>query len=166
VRRIYSYRSEIIRYYRGGQFSEALALAREAATTLQHKPGETAYWIACLQARMGDQAMALRIMGEAFEAGAWWYPKQFEDDDLATLRDHPLFKAFIGRSVVAFNRFQRGSPEMTVLAPPGSRRGLLVALHAGGDCMADFAPLWAPANLEGMLVAVPQSSQRMNSDNF
>ena len=83
-----------VRLYREGDYDGALAACR---TGLEAHPGNALmlYNIACLENLLGHPEVALVSLRESFAAWPEYKELAVDDDDLATLRDDPRFRALI-----------------------------------------------------------------------
>ena len=86
---------DFFRLYRNEDYEGALAACREA---LELYPGNplVLYNVACLEARLGHSQEALDALDESFSASSDFKEVAAGDDDLASLRDDPRFRALVG----------------------------------------------------------------------
>ena len=147
-------------HYRAGQDHEALAAAENAARLFPDKGARTAFWIACLNCRIGNPDEALRVLQAARQEGHWWGEATFRDSDLDPLRGRPQFQALIEECRQVQQAAQaRAKPTVLTFLPQGfpPPYPLLLAFHAhlskAEECAGHFQAVlelgWAVAALQG-----------------
>jgi predicted esterase len=146
-----------------GRLTEVLEVSRDLWRRYPSR-GEIPFWIACALCLLARPDEALQILKQALEAGLWWPVEWLRDDeDLASLQGRPEFDAIVERAGdLRASRVGPDEPEMIILEPPGTSsgpRGAVVTLHGWGGRALDFVDPWRPVLQEGLLLAVPESSQ-------
>ncbi len=160
------YRNRLFRSYSESRFSEALALAQEAAAKFPDYDAKTSFWIACLQSRLGNHDEALRTLQEAVKRNVWWPAEVLRDSDLDPIRNKKDFTIIEAQSA----RLRReqvnkiASPDQMVRVPEGySERkewtALMVFHQRYGERPELTSAPWLPVLSTGMILAVPWSSQ-------
>jgi dienelactone hydrolase len=147
---------------------DALQLIAEAPPELSAWRAELAYLSACLNGARGRPQQALQVLEDAAAEGDWWDPSVLGgDDDLAELRDLPAYDSLLAVSVDHWRRANEATDRSGDLLtrPPGSARGLVVALHGAEENASDAVVAWSPAVHLGYAVLAVRSSQR-TSPNY
>jgi predicted esterase len=160
------YRNRVFRYYGESRYSEALALAQEAAVKFPDYDARTSFWIACLQSRLGHHDEALRTLHDAVKRSVWWPSEVLRDADLDPIRDKKDFATIEAQSArLRLEHVNKiASPDLMVRVPKGYGEGkdwpALMMLHQryGERPELSSAP-WLPVLSTGMILAVPWSSQ-------
>ncbi len=149
-----------------GAFADALALVDQEAQRFPENAETLAYFRVCLLARMGDLDAAVRAFGSAIESGCCYSESQLkEDDDLAGLWARADFERLADDSAKRHaERLASVPTTMRVLepAPSGGPLKLLFALHGNHRRASEAEQHWAPATRDGWLVALPESSERVD----
>lgn len=152
------------------QDGQALALALRMREEFPEQPAETNYFVAVLFARTGQPLKTLETFEAGLDAGMGWNETLLRTSrSLAALREHPRFTAIVERSNARIRALEATTAvELDIVPPARADRDnpLLLPLHGGGDTLAEFAPHWHGAASAGMVVCVPQSSQRRSTDTF
>lgn len=113
-----------------------------------------AFLRACLLARIGRSDTALDVLEAGLDEGLWWTASMLADHDLDTCRGDRL-----DRIILAAEPAPPSPPECFV-QQGASDGGVLLALHGGGECVAERDDPWAAAGDAGWTVHRPMSSQR------
>jgi predicted esterase len=146
--------------FQTGAYSEALDLVTREAHIFPESAQKVVYsWrmnCACL---LKDRELALRLLGEAVQAG-YWYNGLKENEDFALLHGDPEFERLA--DICMERRAQaiaNAVPVINTLKPerPSPPYPLLLALHGGG-ATADVDH-WIASVSHGWFLGLPQSSQ-------
>lgn len=121
------------------------------------------YSIAC---KLGNTPLALELFKEAVLDKGYWYACSYlkEDDDLEPLRREPEFEALYEmcyeREIMAR---EETKPTMMTFLPENQvemqSQQVLVVLHGNQENAAITKPYWEEALNQGVVLALPQSSQ-------
>ncbi len=153
-----------------GKDDDALALAIRMRDEFTERPAETNYLVATLYARTGHPSKTIETFESALEAGMAWNEALLRrSPSLASLQEHPRFEAIVTRSGDRIRTLEATTAvRLDIVAPaqPGPANPLLIPFHGSGDTLADFAPYWRSASAAGIVVCIPQSSQRRSTDTF
>jgi len=160
------YRNRLFRYYNESRYSEALAVAREAAAMFPIYDAKTCFWIACLQSRLRNYDEALRTLQDAVKRSVWWPAEVLRDTYLDPIRDKPEFLT-VETDCARLRREQvnkKASPDLMVRLPAGygERKewpALMVFHQRYGERPELSSAPWLPVLSTGMILAVPWSSQ-------
>jgi predicted esterase len=166
------HRDQIFGLYNDRKYREALAVAFQAKEKFPERRAKTSYWIGCLQSRLGESEEALQTLEKASKDGIWW-PDQalLMEPDLEPLQSRPEFKAIIAESQRLKQRaLSTAKPGVMVLTPrnysPEERHSLIIALTLRVGHPGEFAEHWNGARNQGLLLAVPHSSQPISSEEY
>lgn len=149
--------------YEQERYAAALAALAEQSGSLPTYRSDIAHTAACLHARAGDPATALRVLQEAADHGAWWHPRILDDEDLAGLTELPGFAELVAEATArsaAAQAAARARPPAVVLSEPASAaRGLVVVLHGAGQDAGGAASRCSAAVDHGYHLVAVDSSQ-------
>ena len=166
------YRDQIFDLYNVRKYREALAVAFQAKEKFPERRAKTSYWIGCLKSRLGESEEALQTLEKASKDGIWW-PEQalMMEPDLEPLQGRSEFKVIIAESQRLKQRaLSTAKPGVLVLTPrnfsPEERHSLVIALTPRVGQPGEFAEHWNGARNQGFLLAVPQSSQPISSEEY
>jgi predicted esterase len=153
--------------YASADYAAALAAAETAAERFPEADVHTAYWRACLQAKLGDLSGAVGVLSDALDRGCWWSGAMLRDDeDLAPLADRAEYEQVVlesERRERAANAHTR--PETSVLDASAPTNVLVVGLHGRTEDGSAALARWSPAASRAVVAAV-QSSQTVGSGSF
>ncbi len=157
--------------YEQEEYDAALAVIDAERAALPTYLSDLAHLAACLHARAGNPAAALRDLQRAAARGAWWHPRLLlEDDDLATVRRLGGFDDLVAEATARSAAAQSGLPAQppVVLRPEGgaAARGLLVVLHGAGQDAAGAAAQWSAATRAAGWVLVAVDSSQMSTPTY
>jgi len=156
-------REQVMSLFYQGRYEDALDAARDLRSRYPER-GEIPFWMACALGSLARPDDALQVLEQALDDGLWW-PAEWlrDDDDLALLRGRPELEAMTERAQRARATWVSSYEPGLIVGKPASRfsvpRGTLVALHGWGGNAPDFLDPWRPVVDEGLLLAVPESSQ-------
>lgn len=153
-----------------GRYQEALDTVKEAAPQFPDRAETIVYWEACTHARLNTPERVLAVLQEGIQQGLWWAPDMLRrDPDLESVREDPAFAAIVETCKNRLSAARATSaPQLHIYPPdqPSSASPLLIALHWRIRHLVDFTPWWLPAVEQGVLVAVPRSSQQLGMQAF
>ena len=131
-----------------------------------------AYNLATCHAFLEQPEAAVRALEYGLDHGCWYGTWDFEADVWAHIKDMDAFQAVRERSEAQLQRAQeQAKPELTVVTPkdydPSKSYPFFLALHGGGETVADFRPQWISPRLESeFIIAYPQSSRVVSMTGF
>jgi len=153
-----------------GEFTEALAIAREAHDRYPSRHARTFYWQACILCLSGNDPEGIGMLEQGLVEGVWYNPRLLESDpDLSTLRSAFEFTEILAESTRRGAESQAvARPECLVVGPATAvwEPRWILALHQSGQSARECAESWTPLVNEGWTVVVPQSSQVYDSGTF
>jgi hypothetical protein len=150
--------------YSDGRFAEIRELLDGAVDRFPNRRSRITYWQACMDSMLGEPERALERLRRGADEGMFWPENSLHTDpDLAAARAlagyDQMVKA-VRRSAERGNVNRPEKPEVLLFAPKaGSVRGLLIGLHMYARSAAESVQHWRPATEEGLVVAVPESTQ-------
>ena len=163
------YQNEVFRLYREKKYSDSLKVAIEAAKHFPDRTARTAFWIACLNSRLGNFDQALDALDEGLKKGAWWHEDSLSDSDLDPIRGKREFDRIRRECQHLKDRAAKGAkPDLLLVDPNVSSPKpwpVLIVLHQrGGDRPSQTAREWSSVLQSGVGLAVPWSSQVYDPD--
>jgi len=165
------YRTKVFRYYQEKRYSDGLAVAIAAFKLFPEYDAKTSFWIACLQARLGNHDEAIQTLQTATRRGVWWSTGTLQDSDLDSIRDRPEFRTIEDDCRHLQQQAPKiAKPELMVRVPIGYSVGrdwpTLVLFHARGVERPEIsAEDWLPVLSAGTILAAPWSSQMYDLDS-
>ncbi|HEU5100818.1 MAG TPA: hypothetical protein VFU22_17435 [Roseiflexaceae bacterium] len=154
-----------------GRYAAAYDLATREAGRFPEAAQAIVYnWRFCTACLIGEQELALRLIGEAIEAGYYYSAEALrEDSDLAALHGRPEFEQLVELS--AERQAQAAAharPDLKVIVPQNGAAPYpwLLALHGNRSNIAGSERHWRAAVERGWLLALPQSSQAMGEQTY
>lgn len=158
------FRDRVFALYSDGHYEELHALLDGAVDRFPNGRSRITYWQACTDSLLEEPERALDRLRRGAAEGMFWPENSLNTDpDLAAARAldgyDQMMKA-VRRSAERANSNRPEKPEVLLFAPEsGSVRGLLIGLHMYERSAAESVPHWRPATEEGLVVAVPESTQ-------
>lgn len=166
----HSYTRRIFALHGARKFQEALAVAEEAAERFPDRSSRTAFWIACLECRIGRPTHALAVLEEALGKGDWWDPHILRSDpDLQPLAAWQGFDGLLSECERRRRTAQTASSRALLVEEPAALDGpapALMALHWRGGSASESARFWGSATAAGLILALAQSSQVCERDRY
>ncbi|MGA2505371.1 MAG: hypothetical protein ABSG01_14910 [Anaerolineales bacterium] len=153
--------------YQAGSYTEALELVTREVHLFPEYSQKVIYaWRMNCACGLKDMELALKLLGEAVQAG-YWYSNLQDDDDFAQLRGDPEFERLAEVCNERRARAMAGAvPVIKTFAPEDQPVSypLLLALH-GANATAE-AEQWMSAVAHGWFLGLPQSSQVYSPDRY
>lgn len=150
--------------YSDRRFEEVLELLHGAVERFPDHRSRITFWQACVESLHGEPELSLERLRQGADEGMFW-PENFlqSDPDLAAARAldgyDDMLKA-VRRAAERANSNRPERPEVLLFAPESQpARGLLIGLHMYAHSAAQSVAHWQPAIEEGLVVAVPESTQ-------
>jgi hypothetical protein len=150
--------------YADERFAEIPELLDGAVDHFPNWRSRITYWQACIDSLLGEPERALERLRRGADEGMFWPENSLHTDpDLAAARALPGYDQMVEavrRSAERGNVNRPEKPEVLLFAPKASPvRGLLIGLHMYARSAAESVQYWRPATDEGLVVAVPESTQ-------
>lgn len=130
------------------------------------------YNLAACQALLGRAEKAVEALLYGLDHGIWYGLWDFDLELWNPIRELDAFQQVLSRSAEGQRAAQENSrPELTVIPPegydPAHQYPLFIALHGGGETVADFREFWiSPRLANEFIVAYPQSSRPVSMRGF
>jgi len=151
-------RRQVLALHAVGDYAAALKVARRAAAEHPEAADRTTYWIACLQARLGDADVALATLEGGAERGMWWPPDALEaDPDLESIRGEDRFRTIVEAGRRARAEAAARPYRHPIVRTHGDPEAALIVLHARGMLADDLIGPWSTAS--DVVFVAPQSTQ-------
>jgi hypothetical protein len=166
------FRKRIGELYQQKKYTEAAELLERGLDLYPDRVLANTYNLALMRVSMGKPDRAVEALEEGHRRGVFYGKWDFEGDPWAPLRDAPGFPAFAARNAALIDEAGRKAVlKVEVRTPEGydpSRKWpLFIALHGGGETVADFMPSWtSPALRSEFIVAYVQSTQVASMRGF
>jgi acetyl esterase/lipase len=158
------FQEHVFALYSDRHYEELHTLLDGAVERFPNRRSRVTYWQACVDSLLGEPRRALERLSRGADEGMFWPENSLHTDaDLAAARAldgyDQMMKA-VRRSAEWANSNRPEKPEVLLFAPEsGPVRGLLIGLHMYTRSAAESVPHWRPATEEGLVVAVPESTQ-------
>lgn len=158
------FRDRVFTLYSDRQYEELHVLLDGAVERFPNRRSRITYWQACVDSLRGEPERALERLRRGVDEGMFWPENSLHTDpDLAAARALAGYGQMIEnarRSAEQANSNRPEKPEVLLFAPESEPvRGLLIGLHMYARSAAESVPHWRPATEEGLVVAVPESTQ-------
>jgi acetyl esterase/lipase len=121
---------------------------------------------------LGDPGKVVEALEEGHRRGVFYGLWDFTAKAWDPFRDRPRFRAFLEANEARIKEAQaKAAMTMEVVTPegydPDKKYPLFIALHGGGESVADFRPLWTSPRLRAeFITAYVQSSQVASMRGF
>jgi len=154
------------------KYEEAASLMESVLDRFPDNVLANAYNLALARLFAGDSEKAIRALEEGHRRGVFYGLWDFAAELWDPVKSSPRFEAFLKENQVRVEEAQeRASMKIEVVTPagydPAKKYPLFIALHGGGESVADFKPSWTSPRLRGEFITVyVQSSQVANMRGF
>ena len=154
------------------KYAEAAALLESVLDRFPENILANTFNLAYARVLLGDPVKAVEALEEGHRRGVFYGLWDFMAAAWDPLRDLPGFRAFLEANEARIKEAQaKAAMTMEVVTPegydPAKKYPLFIALHGGGETMADFKPVWTSARLRAEFITVyVQSSQVANMRGF
>lgn len=149
--------------YSRGEYEVGLAAALDGTRKFPEQAVITTLWVARLQARIGDHALAIGTLAAGLGSGLWWAERALTaSPDLAPLQGRQAFDSVLTECGERRRSAEAAAVPKVLLLQPGRPRpatDLLVALHGRGRGGRRFANHWQSVLDKGVAIAALQSGQ-------
>jgi acetyl esterase/lipase/ketosteroid isomerase-like protein len=154
------------------RYAEAAAILAGAVPRYPDRVLANTFNLALMYASLGNREEAVRALEDGHRRGVFYGKWTFEGAHWDTLRAFDGFRSLLARNEELIAEAQKSSAmKLEVAVPegyqPGRRYPLFIALHGGGENLAQFRPRWTSPRLRGQfIVAYVQSSQVAGMDGY
>lgn len=156
----------------GQKWAEAAALLESVLDQFPDNVAANTYNLSFCRLSQGDAEKAMAALEEGHRRGVFFGLWDFDFNVWAPLKKHDRFAAFEKENKARADAAQKSaSLKIEVETPegydPAKRYPLFIALHGGGEAVADFKPLWVSPRLQKeFIVAYLQSPQVASMTGF
>ena len=165
-------RQRVGQLFQDGNLSEAALVLEWGLTRFSDNLLANAYNLATCCALLEQPEKSVQALQYGLDHDVWYGTWDFTADFWDPVKDLDAFQAIQSRSE-AFRQQaqQQAQPELTVVTPasynPEKAYPLFIALHGGGETVADFKPHWISPRLGSeFIIAYPQSSRVVSMRGF
>jgi predicted esterase len=154
------------------KYDEAAGLLEAVMDRFPDKVQANTYNLALARLFLGDFDKATQALEEGHRRGIFYGLWDFAAERWAAVRSTPRFEAFRLENQRRIDEAQKkASLKVETVTPtpfdPAKKYPLFIALHGGGEAIADFRPLWTSPRLRGEFLTVyVQSSQVATMSGF
>jgi len=152
---------ELFSLFAKGNMNDALSFIHNIKIEFPERLDKILFWEACVYSNQRKNEEAVAILEEGLKKGIWWNPAILTTDpDLQNVQTDKEFKKIVETCGKIFSSQKKNAtPELFVYGDSQSDI-ILLALHARGTNVKDFAPYWLNDKGEDpYLLGLPQSSQ-------
>lgn len=167
-----AFRKRVGELYQQKKYAEAAELLERGLDLYPDRVVANTYNLALMRVSLGEAERAVAALEEGHRRGVFYGMWDFEAEAWAPLREAAGFAAFSARNAALIEEASRKAVlKVEVRTPEGydpSRTWpLFIALHGGGETVADFMPTWTSPRLRrAFLVAYVQSTQVASMRGF
>ena len=154
------------------KYADAAALLERMVSRFPHNVLANTYNLAVMRVLSGDVDKATEALEDGLQRGVFYGKWDFDGEMLAPLKLHDRFQAFWKQNLARLDEAQRkAAMKLEVVTPDGYNPSrpwpLFVALHGGGENLADFKPNWVSPRLRSdFITAYVQSAQVASMTGF
>jgi predicted esterase len=165
-------RAQLGELFKEKKYAEAAALLESALDRFPENVVANTYNLALARLYLGNPDKAIEALEEGHRRGVFYGLWDFNADLWVPVKSAPRFAAFQKENEARIAEAQKKSAmAMEAVLPagydPSHKYPLFLALHGGGESMADFKPNWTSPRLRGEFITVYiQSSQVANMKGF
>lgn len=165
-------RTRLGELFNQNKFAEAAALLESVLDQFPDNVAANTYNLAFIRLSQGDAEKAMAALEDGLRRGVFYGLWDFDFDAWAPLKKHERFSAFAETNKLrAAEAQKKASLKIEVETPegydPAKKYPLFLALHGGGEAVADFKPLWVSPRLKKeFIVAYLQSPQVASMTGF
>lgn len=158
-------RDAVVELFQAKKYADAAAILAGALDRYPDKVMSNSYNLALMYASMDSLQRAVRALEEGHRRGIFYAAHAFQPAPWDSLRQLESFQRLLVRNEELRAEAQKKAVmKLEVATPPGYQQGkrypLFVALHGGGENLAQFRPQWTSPRLrQEFIVAYVQSSQ-------
>lgn len=165
-------RAQVGELYKQKKYAEAAALLERMLDRFPENVRANTYNLALMRVLLGDRDRAMQALEDGLRRGVFYGKWDFEAETLAPLKQHGRFPAFWAQNLARLEEAQRNATmKLEVVTPagydPARSYPLFIALHGGGESLAQFTPAWVSPRLRAeFITAYVQSSQVASMTGF
>lgn len=165
-------RQRIGELYQQGEYAQAAEILQGALSTFPDHLLANTYNLALLYAALGEYEKGIQALQYGLDHGVWYGLWDFVADVWEPFKELEPFAQIQARCEAQRQEAQKQArPELIVVPPqgytPDKKYPLFIALHGGGETVADLQPHWTSGKLENeFIVAFVQSSQVVSMSGF
>ena len=165
-------RKKIGELYGESKFAEAAEILEWGLTEFPDHLFANTYNLSACYTLMQEPQKAADTLLNGLNQGLWYGVWDFEAELWGPLKELDHFEEIRSRSQTAQEAAQKeAKPELVVALPqdydPQKKYPLFIALHGGGENIANFKPQWTSPRLETeFIVAYPQCSRVISMSGF
>jgi predicted esterase len=158
--------------FRQEKYAEAASLLESVLDRFPDNVVANTYNLALARLSLGDTEKTVQALEEGHRRGIFYGIWSFAAKQWEPLKGLPRFEAVIKENQARVAEAQKkASMKIEVATPadydPGKKCPLFIALHGGGESIADFKPSWTSSRLRGeFITAYIQSSQVASMTGF
>jgi predicted esterase len=158
--------------YREQRFAEAAAVLEFGLSRFPDHLMANAYNLALVYGHLARVEDGLKVLEQALDQGVWFRAGAFDPAEWDPYRELPGFAQVQTRSAEMLAEARKAAkPERLVVTPAGydpqRRYPLFIALHGGGENIAQFKDNWtSPLMQSAFIVAYLQSSLLIAPDGY
>lgn len=161
---------QMIKHFQSKEYQQALDLISHEGSSFPKERPLVDYWIMCSAARLDNHTLVYEI-AEKFLADGLWYGEVMwrQTPSFQKLQGVAEFERLVAASQKAMEADPSSSESVLLKYLPenhSSKSPLLIALHGNQRRAMDTIPFWEPAVSQGVMLAIPQSSQAMFKDAY
>ena len=154
------------------KYAEAATLLERALDRFPDNVLANTYNLALSRLFLGDAGKAIQALEEGHSRGFFYGIWDFVDERWDPVRTSPRFEAFLKKNQARIDEAQKNaSLKIEAAMPagydPARKYPLFIALHGGGESLAEFKPAWTSPRLRGEFITVyVQSTQVAGMKGF
>jgi predicted esterase len=154
------------------KYAEAAALLESVLDRFPANVMANTYNLAAARVQLGDPDRAVQALEEGHRRGVFYGLWDFTVAFWDPIRETPRFRAFLEANQARIDEAQSKVVMTTEVATPdgydpGRKYPLFIALHGGGESVADFKPNWISPRLRAEFITLyVQSSQVASMRGF
>ncbi|MBE0712968.1 MAG: hypothetical protein IH583_11340 [Candidatus Aminicenantes bacterium] len=154
------------------KYDEAAALIESVLDRFPDNVLANTFNLAAARLFQGDAEKAIQALEEGHRRGIFYGTWDFAAERWDPVRSSPRFEAFLKENQARIEAAQKkASMKIETATPagydPGRKYPLFIALHGGGESIADLKPSWTSPRLRGeFITAYVQSTQVSSMTGF
>ncbi len=158
--------------YQQKKYAEAAAVLERAIDRFPDHVRANTYNLALMRVLTGEHDKALQALEEGLRRGVFYGLWDFDRAIMVPLKARPGFNGFWKQNLARLEEAQsKAAMKVEVLTPagydPSRKYPLFLALHGGGENLAEFQPNWVSPRLRReFITAYVQSSQVADMTGF
>ena len=154
------------------KYEEAAALLESVLDRFPDNVLANTFNLAAARLFQGDAEKAVQALEEGHRRGIFYGTWDFAAERWDLIRSSPRFEAFLKENQARIDEAQKkASVKIEAVTPsgydPAKKYPLFIALHGGGESVAEFKPSWTSPRLRGeFITAYVQSTQVASMTGF